>query len=166
MYRVIEDFTTSWKHESAATLKLFKNITNESLNKKDNENVRSIAALAWHITITLNEMLNKAGLSVIGPDEHSEAPTTISEIILAYEQSALSVIEQVKQNWTNESLLEEILMYGQVWKKGIVLTVLIKHEAHHRGQLTVLMRQAGLVVPGIYGPAKEEWAKMNLVAPL
>jgi hypothetical protein len=24
--------------------------------------------------------------------------------------------------------------------------------------MTVLMRQAGLVVPGVYGPAREEWA--------
>jgi hypothetical protein len=24
--------------------------------------------------------------------------------------------------------------------------------------MTVLMRQAGLKVPGIYGPAKEEWS--------
>jgi len=166
MYRKIDDFTASWKHESTSTLKVFKNITNERLNKKDHENVRSIAALAWHITITLNEMLNKAGLPVTGSEEHSEAPAAISEIITAYEQSANSVIEQVKKHWTDESLLEEIPMYGQTWKKGIVLTVLIKHEAHHRGQLTILMRQAGLVVPGIYGPSKEEWAKMNMAAPV
>lgn len=31
--------------------------------------------------------------------------------------------------------------------------------------MTVLMRQAGLTVPGIYGPAKEEWAKFGLEAP-
>ena len=35
-------------------------------------------------------------------------------------------------------------------------------EAHHRGQMTVLMRQAGLTVPGIYGPAQEEWAAMGM----
>ncbi len=31
-----------------------------------------------------------------------------------------------------------------------------------RGQMTVLMRQAVLAVPGIYGPAEEEWAAMRL----
>ena len=31
-----------------------------------------------------------------------------------------------------------------------------------RGQMTVLMRQAVLAVPGIYGPAEEEWAAMGL----
>ena len=164
MYRQIEDFITSWNHESESTLKLFRNINNESLNKKDNENVRSMAVLAWHITITLKEMLNKAGLPVSGPDEHSHAPSTVSEIISAYGTSSKSVIEEVQKQWNDGSLTEEIEMYGQTWKKGVVLSVLIKHQAHHRGQLTILMRHAGLMVPGIYGPSKEEWLKMNLPA--
>jgi uncharacterized damage-inducible protein DinB len=42
---------------------------------------------------------------------------------------------------------------------------LIQHQAHHRGQMTVLMRQAGLPVPGIYGPSKEEWANFGMEAP-
>jgi hypothetical protein len=31
--------------------------------------------------------------------------------------------------------------------------------------MTVLMRQAGLKVPGVYGPAREEWAGMGMQAP-
>jgi len=164
MYRKIEDFIKEWGYESESTLKLFKNITNPPLNKKDNENVRSIAVLAWHITITLSEMLNKAGLPVTGPDEHSKPPATITEIITAYESSSRSVIEQVKKLWNDTALLEEVSMYGDTWKKGTVLSVLIKHQAHHRGQLTILMRQSGLKVPGVYGPSKEEWAQWNIPA--
>jgi uncharacterized damage-inducible protein DinB len=40
--------------------------------------------------------------------------------------------------------------------------MIIKHIIHHRGQMTVLMRQAGLKVPGVYGPAREEWEKIGL----
>jgi len=164
MYRNIEDFITEWEHESESTVKVFKNITNLSLNKKDNENVRSIAVLTWHITITLSEMLNKAELPVTGPDEHSKPPAIITEIIAAYENSSKSVIEQVKKLWNDATLLEEVPMYGDTWKKGTVLSILIKHQSHHRGQLTVLMRYAGLKVPGVYGPSKEEWAAWNIPA--
>jgi uncharacterized damage-inducible protein DinB len=31
--------------------------------------------------------------------------------------------------------------------------------------MTVLMRQAGLAVPGMYGPAREDWAKYGMAAP-
>ncbi len=162
MYRKIEDFITDWGYESEGTINLFKNISNEALNKKDHENVRSIAVLAWHITITLNEMLNKAGLLVTGPDEHSKPPTDISQIITAYESSAKSVTEQVKKQWNNATLLEEANLYGENWKNGVTLSILIKHQAHHRGQLTVLMRQSGMLVPGVYGPPKEDWAKYEM----
>jgi len=50
------------------------------------------------------------------------------------------------------------------WKKGKVLSVLVKHQTHHQGQLTVIMRLAGLKVPGVYGPAEEEWANMGMEA--
>jgi uncharacterized damage-inducible protein DinB len=45
------------------------------------------------------------------------------------------------------------------------LTVLLRHEIHHRAQMTVLMRQAGLRVPGVYGPSREEWAAMQAQPP-
>ena len=162
MYRKIEDFIKDWGYESEGTLNLFKNISNEALNKKDHENVRSIAVLAWHITITLNEMLNKAGLNVTGPDEHSKPPSTIAEIIDAYSNSAKSVTEQVQKQWTDASLLEKANLYGEDWKNGVTLSILIKHQAHHRGQLTVLMRQSGMLVIGIYGPSKEQWAQYGM----
>jgi len=31
--------------------------------------------------------------------------------------------------------------------------------------MTVLMRQAGLRVPGVYGPAHEDWAGMGMEPP-
>lgn len=164
MYRKIDDFIVDWKYESESTLNVFKNITNEVLHSKPHENVRSIAILIWHMTVTLNEMLNKAGLAVTGPEEHSKPPATITEIITAYENSSKSVLEQVKNKWSDAILLEEVDMYGDRWKKGTVLSILIKHQSHHRGQLTTLMRLVDLKVPGVYGPPKEEWAAWNMPA--
>lgn len=164
MIRKIEDFLAEWKYESEGTLNLFKLISNEALHKKNHENVRSMAFLAWHITITLSEMMNKAGVPVSGPDEHAKPPATIEEIISTYEHSSASLVKELPKHWTDAILMEELNMYGDTWKKGTVLSVLIKHQAHHRGQLTVLMRQAGLKVCGIYGPIKEEWAAWNMAA--
>jgi uncharacterized damage-inducible protein DinB len=67
------------------------------------------------------------------------------------------MLNAVKKEWKDESLLDEVNLYGQNWKKGKVLS-------HHRGQLTVVMRLAGLKVPGVYGPAREEWANMGMEA--
>jgi uncharacterized damage-inducible protein DinB len=71
----------------------------------------------------------------------------------------------VKGTWTDATLLEDDEMYGERWKRGFTLLALVKHEIHHRAQMTVLMRQAGLKVPGIYGPALEEWGAFGQEPP-
>ena len=125
---------------------------------------RTLRDLAWHITLTLTELPGNAGLSVEGPQEGQPAPQSAQEIAAAYHQAANSVGEQVKAHWSDETLPEKVQMYGQDWTKGYSLNALIDHQAHHRGQMTVLMRQAGLKVPGVYGPSKEEWEAMGVPA--
>ena len=67
--------------------------------------------------------------------------------------------------WSDATLEVEDEMYGQKWPRGSTLQALIVHQAHHRGQMTVLMRQAGLKVPGVYGPAREEWTAYGMQPP-
>ncbi|MBM3789885.1 MAG: hypothetical protein FJW35_05980, partial [Acidobacteria bacterium] len=92
-------------------------------------------------------------------------PPTAREILEGYVQAAASLLMQVESNWRDETLDLEDDMYGERWKRGLTLAILVYHEIHHRGQMTVLMRQAGLQVPGIFGPAKEEWTQYGMPVP-
>ena len=162
MYRTISDFALDWKYESAATLKVLHALTDESLHQKVVPDGRSLGFLAWHLVLTLSEMGSKMGLQITGPAEDSELPTSVSEIASTYDISSKSVGEVVRTTWSDVSLDEKIDMYGDTWKRGYALASLVKHQTHHRAQMTVLMRQAGLPVPGVYGPSREEWAKMGM----
>jgi uncharacterized damage-inducible protein DinB len=162
MYRSIQDFLDDWREESASTLKIFKALTDESLNQRVTPQGRSLGRLAWHLVGTLNEMMNRTGLQVEGPDEHAPQPATASELVAAYERGSSSVAREVQKHWKDADLSVEIDMYGERWPKRLVLLSLIRHQAHHRAQMTVLMRQAGLAVPGVYGPSKEEWSSMGM----
>ena len=164
MFTKIEDFQKTWGYESASTRKLLSHLTDESLTQKVTDDGRSLGFLAWHIVTTLGEMFGQAGLKVDAPTHDSEVPASASEIVSAYEKGAKSLGEAVAANWKDEELKDKIPMYGEQWEKSGVLYALIAHEAHHRGQITVLMRQAGLKVPGIYGPAKEEWEEFGMPA--
>lgn len=163
MYTSVSNFKKEFQYEYKSTLNVFQHVTNETLTLKPHANIRSMQRLIWHITITLGEMLGKAGLTIDCPSEHSEPLNDMAEICKVYEKAATSVLQQV-DHWSDADLLTEVNMYGDNWTKGTVLSVLIKHEAHHRGQLTVLMRLHGLKVPGVYGPSKEEWAAWNMPA--
>lgn len=158
MFRTIEDFRKAWEYETEMSVKTLRYLTDASLDQKVIEEGRTLGFLAWHLTVTLNEMLGLVGLKIDAPDPCSECPSSAAEIAQAYEAAGRSVTDAVTNNWTDETLLIEDEMYGETWSRGMTLFYLILHQTHHRGQMTVLMRQAGLRVPGIYGPAREEWA--------
>ncbi|MFL5753520.1 MAG: DinB family protein [Bacteroidia bacterium] len=162
MIRTISDFTKNWAYESQSTLKVFEQIGDAEMNTKLHENVRSLAFLAWHLTITTGEMLGKAGLKINSPEEHSKAPGNMKAIVEAYKTAAESVASEVEKCWEDNDLETKVEMYGDTWEKGKVLEILITHQAHHRGQMTVIMRLLGLKVPGVYGPSKEEWVEYGM----
>ncbi len=164
MFRKIEDFTKAWEYETEATVNMFNALTDASLDQKVAPDGRTLGYLAWHLAHTPREMFGLTGLEVDGPEPNESAPATVAEISEAFGKAASSVAEVIPANWNDETLLETDAMYGETWARGITLFYLIAHHAHHRGQMTVLMRQAGLPVPGVYGPAKEEWAAMGAPA--
>ncbi len=162
MYHTIDEFLSDWVFESGSTLHLFKNLTDDSLKFKPNDNVRSAGRLAWHITLSMSEMISRAGLSIGTIDKTEPVPEHAEKIYQTYADLSKALADAVRQRWNDNSLDEEISMFGENWPKRQVLTSLIKHQIHHRGQLTIVMRQAGLKVTGTYGPSFEEWASMGM----
>ncbi|MBI5476724.1 MAG: DinB family protein [Ignavibacteriales bacterium] len=162
MYKSITDFITDWKNESESTIKILKNLSDSSLDQKVYPEGRTLGFIAWHLVLTLGEMGGKAGLRIDSPAENTPVPTSADKISKTYEIAAKALWHEIQKNWNDKMLDEIIEMYGEKWKRGQALAGLMKHEIHHRGQLTILMRQAGLKVPGVYGPAKEEWPQYGM----
>jgi uncharacterized damage-inducible protein DinB len=165
MFTTITDFERQWKEHTGATQKLFGALTDKSLSQKVADHHRTLGRVAWHIVISIPEMMSRTGLAFEGISEHSALPKNASEIQQAYAKVSSNLLDEIKRNWSDRDLRVEDDMYGQKWERGLTLYVLITHEIHHRGQMTVLMRQAGLKVPGIYGPSKEEWGQFGMDEP-
>jgi uncharacterized damage-inducible protein DinB len=160
MFRRIADFEECWAADSESTLKVLRALTDASLGQSVTPGGRSLGRLAWHLTCALGEMPGRVGLKVDSPVYESDPPVSAAAIAAAYEKASRSLLEQIK-TWNDATLDVEDDMYGQRWARAFTLHALLEHQVHHRGQMTVLMRQAGLRVPGIYGPAREDWAAMG-----
>lgn len=165
MIRTINDFEHLWSAEIESTQKVLKHLKNDSLTKVIHPDVRTLGRLAWHIVITIPEMMGKTGLKTAGPQEHDPIPPTAKEISKGYGDAAISLLDEVKKNWKDATLEEKDEMYGEKWKRGFTLQALINHQIHHRGEMIALMRIAGLAVPGIYGPTRDEWAQFGMTPP-
>jgi uncharacterized damage-inducible protein DinB len=166
MFKTIEEFLIHWGHESGSTQKILNALTDESLAQEVSPEDRTLGRIAWHIVQTLHEMMSQTGLEFDGTPGDAAVPEKAAEIADAYHSTNEAMISAMKTQWTDEALGEMKDMYGEQWSVGTVLGILTAHQTHHRGQMTVLMRQAGLRVPGVYGPAREEWAAFGGQAPV
>ena len=165
MFRTIDDFATLWTSEAGKTQQVLDLLTDASLAQPVTSDHRTLGRMAWHVTGTIKEMMERTGLRVEGLPEHASVPSSARAIAQMYTKSAKSLTDAVRKGWTDATLSQTDEMYGEQWSRGSTLTSLVLHQVHHRGEMIVLMRQAGLKVPGIYGPAKEEWAQMNMQPP-
>jgi uncharacterized damage-inducible protein DinB len=161
----ITEFEHIWTPEMEATQKVLKHITTASMETAASPLHRTLGRIGWHITTSIPEMMARTGLNF--PDFNVEAPVPASakEIFGAYTTVSVRLLEQIKATWSDGSLSEEDDMYGQKWPRAKTLQALVFHQIHHRGQMTVLMRQAGLRVPGLYGPSLEEWSAFGMQPP-
>lgn len=171
MYRSLDDFRTHFQEEAEDTLKVLGAIPEAAASQAVSPAHRDLRRMAWHLVESLVSLPMQIGLRVDGPavDETltclDPMPESIAEISTCYQRATTSLVEELA-TWRDEDLLKEDTLYGHlVWKRGYSLQALEMHQAHHRGQMTVLMRQAGLGVPEFYGPVLEGWAVLGAPVP-
>lgn len=163
MYANIQSFIEDYRNEAAGTQKLLDALTDASLAQEIAPGYRTLGFLAWHLATGCG-MLLQTGLKFAAPSEEGN-PNSAASIASGYRNSVAAVIDAVQTQFTDETLQQTANMFGSEWKIGLALGMFINHEIHHRGQLTILMRQAGVPVAGVYGPSKDEWTAMGIQAP-
>jgi len=166
MFTSIEAFVKEWENVSAGTRRLLEELTDASLSQSVGDGYRTLGRIAWHLTCSPHEMLVRTGLKLSAPGDENVVPQTAAEIAAAYARTSREVAEAVRGQWQDADLAESRDMYGEQWTNAFTLRVVIQHEVHHRAQMTILMRQAGLRVPGLYGPAREDWQGMGMEPPV
>lgn len=156
MYRKVEDFLNDWKVSSEGTLKVIESVTDEKLNQAIVEGHSTLGWIGWHLTSAPAYFAGLLGLTVFIPGDYRNVPDSAKEIAEGYKKVSSEFMEKVKDAFTDEDLTVLVDMHGTETPRGQILRTAIDHQTHHRGQMTVLLRQAGLKVPGVMGPTKED----------
>jgi len=165
MIHTLEEFFRSFDAQTESTRRLLAVLTDDSLAQAVSAGRRTLGGMAWHIITSMPEIMVRTGLPMSAIDPESLPPSAADEIRRGYDTVTTELEATIRHHWTDADLAATDNMYGETWPRGLTLRILLDHEIHHRGQMTVLMRQAGLPVPGIYGPSKEEWDQIGKPAP-
>ncbi|WP_068621456.1 DinB family protein [Paenibacillus tuaregi] len=153
MYRQVDDFLKDWEVAARRTLQVLQAVTDDKLEQSIVEGHSTLGWLGWHLVETAGYFSHLAGLTVPMMGQDEPVPATAGEIVAAYETAAEAVKEEAAK-LSDEDLLTETGI-ASLATKGAILRFLIDHQTHHRGQMMVLLRQAGLPVPPVMGPTKE-----------
>lgn len=159
MYNSIQEAVGEWRFEAGLTQMVMDALTDESLKVKVPMEGRTLGRLAWHLVMSATGFMVELGLPM--EQVEGEAPSTAKAIADRWRRVSDSAAKAIETGLTAESLRQVQNLFGREMEKGTILALLLKHHAHHRGQMTVLMRMAGLVPPGIYGPTQEGWRAMG-----
>jgi len=165
MFRRINDFLDAYRSLSEGTSRLLDAMDDRALGQPVAEGHRTLGRIAWHLVTTVPEMMARTGLPLSSVDPHAPPPASAAEIASAYRAISRELADALARGWGDGALEKTDDMYGETWPRGKTLAALLSHEMHHRGQMTVLLRQAGARVPGLFGPSKEEWGAYGMQEP-
>ncbi|MFP3121815.1 DinB family protein [Ectobacillus funiculus] len=162
MYVTISDFVKEWNREAMLTQNVLDGLTDESLKQQVYSEGRTLGRIAWHLTTSIPDYLAHFGLNINGVENAESVPASAKEIAETFKEVSSDAAQMIEQQWTDQSLEQIQVAFGRQESNAQILMGLIKHVVHHRGQITILMRQAGLKPFGVYGPPKEDWIHLGV----
>nr|WP_026682673.1 DinB family protein [Priestia megaterium] len=165
MYVTISDFIKEWNKEALLTQNVLDGLTDDSLKQKVYPEGRTLGRIVWHLTTCIPEYLVEFGLKIDEVKNAENIPTTAKEIAETFKSVSSYAAKVIEEQWTDGSLKEVQTAFGREQFNATIIMELIKHTVHHRGQITVLMRQAGIKPFGVYGPPKEDWIHLGVENP-
>ncbi|WP_144513913.1 DinB family protein [Bacillus sp. FJAT-22090] len=155
MYRTVNDFIEEWTIAGEGTLRVLNSLSDEKLDQAIVEGHSTLGWLGWHIATSPAFFAGLVGLNVESAIKGNKEEVKVADIVETYKKMVETVKQEVESNLTDEKLAEKMESFAGETTRGALLRKLIDHQTHHRGQMTVLLRQAGLPVPGVMGPTKE-----------
>jgi uncharacterized damage-inducible protein DinB len=152
------------QYECAITKKLLERIPEDKLEWKPHDKSMPLGRLATHIT----EIPQWAGI-IVEQGELDMANIDFQPTILGSRvdlldslQKNLDKFEEVMKGKDDQALSENWrLRHGDkvifdLPKVAVLRSSVLNHIVHHRGQLSVYLRENDVPVPAIYGPSADE----------
>jgi uncharacterized damage-inducible protein DinB len=158
-----DSFVMELEQEAKTTRRVLERVPADKLGWKPHPKSYSLGQLALHIAQTPGVM---AGF-VSGPElemkgEFEQAEATSSAQILSELENSLTRAKDVLRSLDDQTLMSNWTLKGggktlmTIPRMAVVRTLMLNHWYHHRGQLSVYLRQLNTPVPAIYGPSADE----------
>ena len=155
-------FVQELEQEAQTTRRVLERVPNEHLGWKPHPKSWSLGQLALHIaTVPGGVAAFATAPSAQAPNFAQPAATSASELLPALDQT-IAQAKQALKGLDDEAMRATFkVMAGDrelmaLPRAAFLRAIMLNHWYHHRGQLSVYLRQLGVPVPSIYGPSADE----------
>ena len=161
---LIDGMLRELEEEAVTTRRVLERVPDNRLGWRPHQKARTLGELALHVAIVpggvaqLAASPSPARVPQVGQDP---SPANSSELIPALDQS-IATAKRVLGGMDDAALTATWrLTNGErelfaTTRAALLRSVMLNHWYHHRGQLTVYLRELGVPIPSVYGPSADE----------
>jgi uncharacterized damage-inducible protein DinB len=160
---IIDGMLQELEQEAQTTRRVLERVPDGKLAWRPHEKARTLGELALHVATVPGGVAEFAAAQspVQAPQFADPSPKSAAELIPALDESigkakkALGGMDDVTlmATWRMMRGDRELLAIPRV---AVLRSIMLNHWYHHRGQLTVYLKELGVPIPSIYGPSADE----------
>ena len=159
---IIDGMLQELEQEAQTTRRVLERVPGVQLGWRPHKKARTLGELALHVASTPGAVATLASQSEIqAPDFRDASPTSAAELIPALDESiatakrVLGGMDDTTVNgmWRMKRNGHDVVAMPRA---ALLRSIMLNHWYHHRGQLSVYLRELGVPIPSIYGPSADE----------
>jgi uncharacterized damage-inducible protein DinB len=160
---IIDGMLQELEQEGRTTRRLLERTPDDQLAWRPHAKARTLGELAMHVAIipgALAQLIASPSPAQIG-NFTDPVPRDTSEVVAALDESIAKAKKALSGMNDDAVMATWRLMRGErellaVPRAAMLRSVMVNHWYHHRGQLTVYLKELDVPIPSIYGPSADE----------
>ena len=160
---IIDGMLQELEQEAQTTRRVLERVPADQLAWRPHPKARTLGELALHVAIVPGAVaeLIASPSPAQAPDFIDPSPQSASELIPALDES-IAKAKKVLGGMDDAALMATWrMLQGErelfaVPRVALLRSIMLNHWYHHRGQLTVYLRELDVPIPSIYGPSADE----------
>jgi uncharacterized damage-inducible protein DinB len=159
---LIDGLLQELENEAQTTRRVLERVPDNQLTWRPHARARTLGELAWHVASVPGGVAELAAQSTVQPPRFADpSPATAAELVPVLDEA----IEKAKSllagmddaammaTWRMMKGDQEVLALPRI---ALLRSIMLNHWYHHRGQLTVYLKELDVPIPSIYGPSADE----------
>jgi uncharacterized damage-inducible protein DinB len=159
---MIDSLLQELEMEAQTTRSVLDRVPEDKLSWRPHPKSYSAGQLALHIASAIGQVSHMVTMDSMEMPSFQQPEAASRQEILNALDASLKIARETLTGLNDAKLMAKLsirkdgVAMMEIPKIGLIRNLLLNHQYHHRGQLTVYLRLLSVPVPSVYGPSADE----------